>query len=75
MPHSLCWIGKKKKKKKNVGVEKKKNPNRDYFITWKWENEFCQQMAHLFPLTSMASWHVIYLRRIGSNGVKIEGRG
>lgn len=44
-----------------------------YFITWKWKNEFCQHMAHLFPLTSMDSWHLIYLLCIGSNGVK-KGR-
>lgn len=34
------------------------------------KNEFCQQMAHPFPLTSMDSWHLIYRPCIGSNGVK-----
>lgn len=47
-----------------------KKRDKQYFITV--ENEFCQQMAHLFPFTSMDSWHLIYLLRIGSNGVKKE---
>lgn len=50
-------------------LKKHKKPT-VYFITWKWGNGFCQQMAHLFPLTSMESWHLIYLFWVWSNGVK-----
>jgi len=53
-------------------IEQEKT-NTVYFITWNWENEFCHQIAHLFPLTSKDPWILIYLLWIGSNGVKIGG--